>query len=116
MLNLHLLFVNVTSFLIRLLANFSLDSENGSRSIIAFCPSNNHSGIIKSSSSLLKYSTVFLTKFLGKQADKNFFVMHFTSKLKSLAILLALCNSPVMALRLYLVGIFEDQCTGSFFD
>ena len=59
---------------------------------------------------------VFLIKFLGKPADKNFFVMQFTSKLKPLAILLFPCNSPVMALRLYLVGIFEDQCTESFLD
>ena len=34
--------------------------------------------------------------------------MRCTSTLKSLAILLDLCNSLVMELRLYLVGIFED--------
>ena len=42
--------------------------------------------------------------------------MRFTSKLISLAIILALCNSPVMTLRLYLVRIFKDQFTKSFFD
>ena len=55
MLNLHLLFANITSFLIRFLANFSFDSENGSRTIISFRSSDNHSRIIKSS--------------LGKPAD-----------------------------------------------
>ena len=53
--------------------------------------------------SLLKYSIVFLIKFLGKPANKNFLVTRFTSKLKSSAMLLALCNSPVMARSLYLV-------------
>ena len=66
--------------------------------------------------SLLKYSIAFLIKFLGKSADKNFLAMPFTSKLKLLDILSALRNSVVMALRLYLAGIFEDQCTGSFLD
>ena len=42
--------------------------------------------------------------------------MRCTSKLISLAILLHLCNSLVMELRLYLVEIFEDQCTGNVFD
>ena len=42
--------------------------------------------------------------------------MHFTSKLKLLAILLALCNSAVMTVHLYLIGIYEDQSTGSFSD
>ena len=89
-LNFHLLFVNITSFLIRLLVNFSFYSENGSRRIIIFRSSNNHSEIIKSSLSLLKYSVVFLIKFLEKLADKKKKkkIMGFTSKLKSLAILL----------------------------
>ena len=30
-------------------------------------------------------------------------------------IFLALCNSPIIELRLYLTGIFDVQCTGSFF-
>ena len=72
-LNFHLLFVNITSYLIRLLVNFSFHSENGRRRIIIFRSSNNHSEIIKSSLSLLKYSVVFLIKFLEKLADKNFF-------------------------------------------
>ena len=49
------IFANITSFLIRLLANFSFDSENGSRTIISFRSSDSHSRIIKSS--------------LGKPAD-----------------------------------------------
>ena len=87
MLNLHLSFVNVSSILIGFLVNFSFDSESGSRRIISFRSSNNHSGIIKSSLSLLKYSIVFLIKFLWKPADKNFSVIRFTSKLKPLTIL-----------------------------
>ena len=59
MLNLHLIFVNVANFLIRLLVDFSFDSENDSRRIISFFSSNNHSLIIKSSLSLLKYSKAF---------------------------------------------------------
>ena len=90
--------------------------ESGSRRIIFFRLQNSHCGIIKPSLSLLKHSMVFLKQFLGKPADKNFLVMPFTSQLMSLAIRLNLCNSPVMTLRLYLVGILEDQCTGSFFD
>ena len=104
MLNLHLLFVNMASFSISLLVNFSFDSENGSRALNRFRSSNNHSGIIKSSLSLLKYLLVFLIKFLGKPADKNFLVMRFNSKTKLKAILLAICNSPFMTLRLCLVG------------
>ena len=42
--------------------------------------------------------------------------MRFTLKQKLLDIPLALCNSPVMTLRLYLVGVFEDQCSGSILD
>ena len=57
---------------------------------------------------------VFLMEFIEKSAEKNFLAMYFTSNLKLLAILLAVCNSPVMELPLCLVGIFEDQCTGSF--
>ena len=41
--------------------------------------------------------------------------MRFTSKLKSLVILLALCSSTVMTLRLCIVGTLEEQCAGSFF-
>ena len=55
-------------------------------------------------------------KFVRKPADKNFLIILFTLKLKSLAILLALYNSLVVALRSYLVRIFEDQCTKSFSD
>ena len=40
--------------------------------------------------------------------------MRFTSKLKSLIILLVLCSSTVMTLRLCIVGTFEEQCAGSF--
>ena len=58
MLNLHLLFVNVMSILIKLWINVSFDSENGSHRIISFRLSNNHSEIIKRSLSLLKYSIV----------------------------------------------------------
>ena len=55
MLNQHLLFGNIKIFLIRLLVNFSVDSENSSHRIISFRSSNSHFGIIKSSLSLLKY-------------------------------------------------------------
>ena len=116
MLNLYLLFVNVTSFLIRLLVDFSFGSENGGCRIISFCSSDNHSEITKSYLSLLKYSAVFLIKFLGTPADKNAFVMLFTSKLNLLAILLAQCNSPVIGLCLYLVKNSEVQCTRTFFN
>ena len=40
--------------------------------------------------------------------------MRFTSKLKSLIILLVLCSSTVMTLRLCIVGTFEEQCAGCF--
>ena len=62
--------------------NFWFDSENGSRIIISFRLSNNLSGIIKSSLSLLKYSIVFLIKFLGKPPDKNFFRYAFYFKIE----------------------------------
>ena len=57
---------------------------------------------------------VFLIKLLGNSADKNFLIMRFNSKLKSLAILLALCDLLAMALHFFMVGTFEEQCTGSF--
>ena len=63
MLNLHLLFVNITSFLIRLLANFSFDSENDSRTIIRF----------RSCLNIQWYSPI---RFLGKPADKNFLLQN----------------------------------------
>ena len=96
MLNLHLLFVNITNFLVRLFVYFPFDSENGSRRIISFRSSNNHSEIVQSFLQSLKYSIVFLIKLLGKQANKNLLVMRFTSILQLSAILLALCNSFVM--------------------
>ena len=77
MLNLHQLFVNITSFL----TNFSSDSKNGGRKIIDFCSSYNHSGIIRSTLFLLKYSMVFLIKLI-----KTFF-MPCTSFSKSVAFL-----------------------------
>ena len=77
MLNLHQLFVNITSFL----TNFSSDSKNGSRKIIDFCSSYNHSGIIRSTLFLLKYSMAFLIKLI-----KTFF-MPCTSFSKSVAFL-----------------------------
>ena len=58
---------------------------------------------------------VFLTKFLGNAADKNLLVMRFTSKLKSLAIILRLGNLLGMLLYLCVIGMFEDQCTERFF-
>ena len=76
-LNLHQLFVNITSFL----TNFSSDSKYGSRKIIDFCWSYNHSGIIRSTLFLLKYSMVFLIKLI-----KTFF-MPCTSFSKSVAFL-----------------------------
>ena len=77
MLNLHQLFVNITSFL----TNFSPDSKNGGRKIIDFCSSYNHSGIIRSTLFLLKYSMVFLIKLI-----RTFF-MPCTSFSKSVAFL-----------------------------
>ena len=77
MLNLHQLFVNITSFL----TNFSSDSKNGGRKIIDFCSSYNHSGIIRSTLFLLKYSMVFLIKLI-----RTFF-MPCTSFSKSVAFL-----------------------------
>ena len=44
-LSFHLLFVNITRFLVRLFVNFSFNSENGSRRVFSFHSSNNHSGI-----------------------------------------------------------------------
>ena len=77
MLNLHQLFVNITSFL----TNFSSDSKNGGRKIIDFCSSYNHSGIIRSTLFLLKYSMVLLIKLI-----RTFF-MPCTSFSKSVAFL-----------------------------
>ena len=111
MLNLYLLFVNITSILIRPLVSPSFGSKNGSRKAISFCSLNSDSGIKSPSLFLLKY--LVLIKL--KTADKRFLVMRFTSKLKSLAILLILCNSLVMVLHLYLVRIFKDQCTWHYF-
>ena len=41
---------------------------------------------------------------------------HYSGKMLKLeAIFLALCNSPIIVLHLYLTGISDVQCTGSFF-
>ena len=98
MLNLHLIFVNITHFRIRLFVDFSFDSENGSIRIISFRSSNNHLGIIESFLSLLKYSILFLIKFLGNPADKNLFVMRFTSKFK-------IVSSPFSSMHFSRYGI-----------
>ena len=66
MLDLHLLFVNIMSVFIRLLVNFSFESENGSRRIVSFRTSHSDFGNIKSFLPLLKFSMVFLIKFLGR--------------------------------------------------
>ena len=60
-------------------------SQNTSWGLFFFCSSNSHSEIIKSSLSLLKYPIVFLTKFLGKSADKN-------KKQPSIGVLIKICS------------------------
>ena len=100
MLNLHLSCGNITSFFIRLLIIFSFDSENSSCTIISFYSLNSCSGIIRSFIVLLKFSAVLLIKLLGRLANRTFLVRRFTSYLKSVPILSALCNYPVKRLLL----------------
>ena len=97
-LNLHLLFVNITSFLIKLFVNFSFHSEDNSRG--SWTTEKSYSEIISSTLYLLKYLTVFLIIFLGKPANKCFLVTRFTSKLKLLDIPLAY--------------VIHRLCSGSF--
>lgn len=63
---------------------------------------------------MLKYAVVLVITFLQNSFDKKFLVMRITSQLKSGAVLLYPCNPPVMGLPLQLVGIFQDQCSGTF--
>ena len=64
---------------------------------------------------LSKLSIIERTNLLGNPAAVYFLTIRFISMSKLEAIFLALCNSPIIALRLYLTGIFHVQCTGSFF-
>lgn len=59
----------------------------------SFRSSSRQSGIIKPCSPLLIHSILLVYKLLRGPAFKKFLIMRFTSKLKSLGVLLVLCNS-----------------------
>ena len=106
--------VKYSAFLINALLNFSFTGEYGNLTEKDFLSTNNHSGVIISSCPLSKLQIVSFISFNGNQALRYFCLILFNSLLKSDAIYLAPCSSPVIALGLYLTGIFEHQCTGNF--
>ena len=76
----------------------------------------NHSGISISSFSLSKLKMVSFINFNGNLVFRYFCLIPFYSLLKSDAILLARCSSPVVVLWLYLTRILKILCTGNFVD
>ena len=81
----------------------------------AFLSSNDHWGIIKLSLPLSKLSIMEWTNLLGNPAAVYFLTIRLISMSKLETIFLALCNLPIIVLRLHVTGIFDDQCTRSFF-
>ena len=108
--------VKFLTFLVNILLNFLFAGEYGNLTENVFLSSNNHSGIIISSFPLSELQIVSFINFNGNPAFRYFCLIFFNSLLKSDAIRLARCSSPVIALRLYLTGIYELQCTGKFVD
>ena len=80
-----------------------------------FISSKSRSIIIVSSVSFLKLRIVSLTKFDGQPAFWYFSLILRISLSKFYAIRFALRSSPIVTLRLCLIGILEFQCTGNLF-
>ena len=74
----------------------------------------NQSGMITSYLMKTKYVIASFINFLGKPAKSSLFLICNNSKLKSLLIILAPCNSTVMVLRLQLIVILENQWSQNF--
>ena len=62
---------------------------------------------------LVKEEIIEFTNLVGYRALLYFSLILANPSSKSEAISLILCNSPFIIFRLYLLGIFELQCTGS---
>ena len=113
MLNFTLSLVNISNLFIKDFTNFSLAGANGSLIKHSFLSSKSHCGINTSSFCWLNlWKTSFMT-WIGKPACKYLIFILLVSLLKFDANLLALCRSPVIALRLYLKGILLLQWTGN---
>ena len=56
-----------------------------------------------------------MNKSAGNPATVYLLTTRLISMSKLEAIFLPLCNSIIIALCLYLTGVFDVQCTGSFF-
>ena len=105
--------VKFLTFLTKYFTKFLFAGEYVNLTEKAFLSSNNDSGIIISSFPLSKIEIVLFINFNGDPALRYFCHVLFSSLLKSDGIRLARCSSPI-ALRLYLTGIFELQCTDNF--
>ena len=103
-----------STFLISALLNFSFAGEYENLAENVSLSSSSYSGIIISSFPSSKLQIISFINFNGNPAFQYFCLIQFNSSLKPDAIRLARCSSPVIALRLYLTGIFELQCTGIF--
>ena len=108
--------VQFSTYLTNALLNYSFAGEYENLTERVFLSSNNHCGIITSSFPLSKLQIASFINFNGNPAFRYFCLILCNSLLKSDAVRLARCSSQVIALRLYLTGIFELQCTGNFVD
>ena len=108
--------VKFSTFLINALLNFLFAGECSNLTEKVFLSSNNHSVIIIFSFPLSKLQFVSFINFNENSAFQYFCLILFNSLLKSGAICLAQFSSPVIALHLYLTGIFELQYTVNFVD
>ena len=103
-------FVNIPNLFIKDLTKFSLVGANGGSVIKhSFLPSKNHCGNNTLSFYWLNLSKTSFMIWIGKPACKHVIFILFISLLKFHPILLALCSSPVIALRLYL----KESCYSS---
>lgn len=78
------------------------------------CSLDNLSEMIRSYSMKTKDVMMSFINFLEKQANSNLLVICNISKLKLLLTILAPCSSPVVALRLQLIVILENQWSQNF--
>ena len=109
---------NVYNLFIKDFTNISLAGENGTLIKYLFLLSKNHCGVNVSSFSLLNLwkTSEWIGIWIGKPACKYLNFILFIYLLKLDPILLALCNSPLIALGLYLKGILLLQWTGNLLD
>ena len=89
--------------------------ENGRWIANACLSSSNHWNAIRLSLFLSKLSIMEPTNLLGNPVAIYLLTIRLISMPKLVVIFLALSNSTILAMCFYVTGVFDVQCTGSFF-